>query len=106
MPKMYDRGMVKWQPFDSLLSTKKMCSDILKKKNVKKMVILSEDQLNIIEKRIIASYYNKSLVNIIYYYNGNYFKKKSIIKYLDEYKKEIILNDGLVIHFGQIVNIS
>ena len=32
MPEIHDRGMIKWQPFDSLLSTKKVAKEIINEK--------------------------------------------------------------------------
>ena len=51
MPEIHDRGMVKWQPFDSLLSSKKVAREIIKEKNKVAMPTLSEDQLLNIEEK-------------------------------------------------------
>lgn len=106
MPEINDRGMIKWQPFDSVTSTKKLCYDILQKKNYQHVPLLSEDQLNDIEELIINSYYNKEIIIITYYFDGKILIKEAKIKYLDKYKKQLILNDTAIIHFKQIINIK
>ena|SRR5574344_820169 len=103
---IHDRGMIKWQPFDSLTSTKKMCYDILQNKNKIQIPILSEDQLIDLENNILKSYYNRDLVIINYYYDGKINTKEVKIKYLDKYKKQLILSDGSIIYFEQIINIK
>ena len=103
---IHDRGMIKWQPFDSVTSTKKMCYDILKERSYKTPPILSEDQLALIEEVILDSYYNKDKVKIEYYYNGSILYKETKIKYLDKIKKQIICSDASIIHFKQIVKIK
>ena len=106
MPDINDRGMIKWQPFDSVTSTKKMCYDILQKKNYQQVPLLSEDQIKDIEELMLESYYNKEIVIITYYFDGKLLTKESKIKYLDKLKKQLILNDGAIIHFKQIINIK
>jgi hypothetical protein len=103
---IHDRGMIKWQPFDSITSTKKMCYDILKERNYETPPILSEDQLEIIEETILNSYYNKDKVKIAYYYNGSILNKETKIKYIDKIKKQIICSDAHIIHFKQIIKIK
>lgn len=101
-----DRGMIKWQPFDSLLSTKKVAKEITEKKNLQRMITLSEDQLKEIEENLKEAYYNGELVKITYYRLGKYYHKNALIKYIDKSKKQIILNDSSIIHFKQIVKIT
>src|SRR5574344_2829642 len=103
---IHDRGMIKWQPFDSLTSSKKMCYDILKEKNKKVMPTLSEDQINVIIDELLEAYYNQETIKITYYYNGSILDKINKIKYIDKIKKEIILDDSSIIYFKQILKIS
>ena len=44
----FDRGMIKWQPFNSVYSSKKMMNSILKEKSKKEMPILSSDEIRTI----------------------------------------------------------
>ncbi len=43
---MTNRSNIKWQPFESVISTRLMLNNILKEKNKIAMPILSEDQYN------------------------------------------------------------
>ena len=106
MLEINDRGMIKWQPFDSVTSTKKMCMDILQRKDYQRFPLLSEDQIKDIEELILESYYNKDIIFITYYHDGKCLTKEGKIKYLDKYKKQLILSDTSIIHFKQIINIK
>ena len=46
---MIDRGIIKWQPFDSCYSSSKILNDIHNKKSREILPTLSEDQLDILE---------------------------------------------------------
>ena len=65
MLEIHDRGMVKWQPFDSLLSSKKVAREIIKEKNKVAMPTLSEDQLLNIEEKVLEAYYNGETVRLV-----------------------------------------
>ena len=106
MPEIHDRGMVKWQPFDSLLSSKKVAKEIINEKSKVAMPTLSEDQLLNIEEKVLEAYYNGETVRLVYYRKGTYYTKNSLIKYIDKYKKQLILNDGSILYFKQIVKIE
>ena len=106
MPEIHDRGMIKWQPFDSLLSTKKVAKEIISEKSKVARPTLSEDQLLNIEEKVLEAYYNGETVRLVYYRKGTYYTKISLIKYIDKYKKQLILNDGSILYFKQIVKIE
>lgn len=106
MPEIHDRGMIKWQPFDSLLSTKKVAKEIISEKSKVAMPTLSEDQLLNIEEKVLEAYYNGETVRLVYYRKGTYYTKTSLIKYIDKHKKQLILNDGSILYFKQIVKIE
>lgn len=106
MPNINDRGMIKWQPFDSVTTTSKIAPDILKKKNKIPMPILSSDQIDEIANKIMEAYYNQEEIIIFYYRNGLILNKKSLIKYLDRYKKQLILNDHSILYCYQITKIE
>ena len=95
MPEIHDRGMIKWQPFDSLLSTKKVAKEIINEKSKVAMPTLSEDQLLNIEEKVLEAYYNGETIRLVYYRKGTYYTKTSLIKYIDKYKKQLILNDKI-----------
>jgi hypothetical protein len=106
MNEIHDRGMLKWQPFDSVTSTKQMVLDILKQKDYQVMPTLSEEQINDIAETILEGYYNKTLVKISYYYAGKIYLKITKIKYLNKLKEQIILSDQTIIGFKQIIKIA
>lgn len=106
MNEIHDRGMLKWQPFDSVTSTKKMALDILKQKDYQVMPTLSEEQISEIAETILEGYYNKALVKITYYYAGKIYIKVTKIKYLNKLKEQIILNDQTIIGFKQVIKIT
>ena len=61
---MIDRGMIKWEPFNSVIPSSKVIKDVMKEKNKIKKPILSEDQLKIIEQKLIESFNSCEETNI------------------------------------------
>ena len=106
MNSIHDRGMIKWQPFDSLTNSKKLCYDLLSSRNKVSMPILSEDQLQVLEDKVKESYYNKELILIEYYYNGDIKHKTTKIRYIDINKKQLICSDASIIYFRQLLKIK
>ena len=103
---MSDRGMKKWLPFDSLTDTNKMKHEISKKKIKIEKPILSEDQLNLIEEKILEAYFKKDVIKIYYYFKNNIIIRQEKIKSIDNIKKQIILSDNTKILFKQITNVE
>lgn len=103
---MNDRGMIKWQPFDSLTNTKKMKHELQLKKEKIEMPLLSDDQLSVIEENIKSAYYNKDYINIKYYLNGAIIKKKAKIKSINYNLKYIKLSDNTLIYYKQIISVD
>lgn len=103
---MNDRGMIKWQPFSSVAPSSYMVKDILKKKNKISKPILSNDQLEHLNKLIIECYYNQISLNIRYYKNASVNNIKGKIIKLDCSNSFIYMNNGLKLHFSQILSIN
>lgn len=102
---MIDRGIKKWQPFNSCFSNINVINDIKRKKERKNFPILSEDQINSISENVIDAYNLKIAVSIIYFYNGDFKKINGFISYIDLQEKKICLNNK-VIYFKQILKID
>lgn len=103
---MKDRGIIKWQPFDSLTSSMTMINSILKDKSKINRPILSNDQLNKINDLIIECYYNQITVNIKYYKNNIVNTINGKITKIDKNNKFIYINNQLKLHFSQLLTIS
>lgn len=102
---MLDRGIIKWQPFNSCFDSKQIIEDISSKRQKINLPILSDDQINIIEEKIINAYNLKVNIKILFFYEGNIKEIKGKINYLDYNKKEIYINK-IKIYFKQIVKIK
>ena len=102
---MIDRGIIKWQPFDSCFSSNKVLKEI--KNNKEKMIfpILSPDQLNYLEEKIMDAYHLREIIIIDYYYDGKIYNIKGIIKEINLQSKMIYINNK-IIYFKQILNIN
>ena len=97
---MHDRGMIKWMPFNSVVSSKEIINSILKDKSKISMPILSEEQKDVNEQKLLIAYYSKSKINISYYQNGN-----SYIKKIDFTYHKIYFENNTIL-FDQIVSLN
>ena len=102
---MIDRGIIKWQPFNSCFSSSKFVHEISESKNKLVFPELSEDQVNEIEYIIKNAFVLKLFVYITYYFNGTILKCKGTINNIDYQEKKIYLNSKCI-YFKQILNIN
>lgn len=101
---MSDRKMIKWLPFNSVISSKEVLSSILKEKQKISKPSLSEDEKMQIESTLIDAFYLEEEVIITYYKNGYTYKYKGIIKKIDSLNKLIYLTN-FNIFFNQIIKV-
>ena len=99
---MNDRGMIKWQPFESLISSKEVVNSILKMKNEVNKPILSIDQLEKLNELILKSYYNQAKIVICYFKSNQIYKITGTIIEINPNMKIITLNNQIKLHISQI----
>ncbi len=98
------RGMVKWQPFNSILNYTDL-DDILKSRNKVTKPIISKDRIIEIDYTIKEALRNNLEVNI------KYFKYTSL-KYIDGYIDKVNVNEKYIlvnntrIYFKDIIDLK
>lgn len=97
--------MIKWMPFNSVVSSKEIINSILKDKSKISMPILSEEQKHVNEQKLLIAYYSKSEINISYYQNGNINLINSYIKKIDFTYHKIYFENNTIL-FDQIVSLN
>ena len=103
MPKN-DRGMIKWLPFDSVTSGKRMIRDVLEEKSEIEQPVLSNEQKDVLEEKLLLAYYAKSPITVEYFYAGHIYSFKKIIKKIDFINHKIYFNNNVLL-FEQIINL-
>ena len=101
-----DRGIIKWLPFDSLVNSKSVVESILYEKRKVKKPILSLEQMEEIEKKLIEAFYEQEKITLQIYKNGYIKSITSTIASMDGTYKKITLATNDTILFSQIVSIS
>lgn len=101
----FDRGMIKWQPFNSVISSKSIVRTLTAEKAKISKPILSEEEIKQLEEKIIDAYYCQSNVTLHYYKNGYIQELKGMIKKIDHVSKMIYLNSSSIF-FQQIISID
>ena len=76
-----ERGIIKWAPFNSVVSGNEMLNSIVKEKNKIAMPTLSDEQKEVIEKKLILALYSQNIVNIYYFQNGKILNIKSYLAF-------------------------
>ena len=101
---MNDRGIIKWAPFDSVISSTRLKIEVSNKKEKLSKPILSDDQKIIIENNLLQAYHENIPIQItLFQGNKIHIISKKIIKIVYIYKK-IIFEDFSYIYFDQIIN--
>ena len=103
---MSDRGMIKWQPFESVVSSKMIVNSILTEKNKVRKPILSIDQLDNLNNLIVENYYSKNKISIKYFKNNHINEITGIITHINQNNKIITINHELNLHISQILQIN
>ncbi len=101
---MIDRGIIKWQPFNSCFNPELIIKNI----NINKMreipPTLSEDQLNNLENLIKEAYNLKLYIKLKYYYDGKIKEIIGKINKVSNQEKKLYLNNT-TIYFTQVLEI-
>lgn len=104
---MKDRGMIKWMPFNSVSSGKKMVQHILFEKSKVEKPRLSEEQMIELEEKILESLHNEIPLRVVYYFHGRYqVKQNTFVLKIETNKKRIRFSDQSILYFDQILRIS
>lgn len=93
-----------WMPFNSIFNGNEEKRNIAKNSK-KTKPILSEEQIENIENKIIEAFTEQIPVTIIHYKKYEFIKSVGIITKINSVKKTITLNDKETIYFINIVNI-
>lgn len=101
---MKDRGIKKWQPFNSCFSSADVLKEISCSKAQKEPPLLSEDQLINIEEKIKDAFFLGTKINIKIFYNGKIIEKSGKVENINFQEKKICLN-RVNIYFKQILEI-
>ncbi len=100
----FDRGMIKWQPFDSVISSKNVINSLLHEKEKVNKPVLSEEETEALEEKIIDAFYSQEVISLDFYKNGYIKTITGQIKKIDHISKTIYLNSTLLL-FKQILSI-
>ena len=102
---MIDRGIIKWQPFNSCISQANILNEIKSERNKLAFPSLSEDQLYLIGEKIKDAYTLQVNVTIEYYLAGKILNVNGKITAINFQEKKIYLNHKYI-SFKQILKIN
>lgn len=100
-----DRGMIKWMPFKSLPQDE-VLKKILKEKERIAKPILSKEQLEELEKRLVEAFYEQIDMTLTIYSGGFIKKITSRVIKLNSSHRTILLQNHVTVHFNQILDID
>ncbi len=98
------RGIIKWRPFDSVISGNKVVKELLKERSKIKKPILSEEQENILEQKLVIAFYTNSSIKVSYFNNGTITGFEDQIKKIDSIYHKIYFYHHTLL-FEQIIEI-
>ena len=100
-----DRGIIKWQPFNSCFNSTLVLEDIKNSKRHLAFPTLSEDQISFLESQIKEAYNLKLNIWLSYYYDGEIKNIEGQINYIDNREKSLSINRK-IIYLKQILKIK
>lgn len=103
---MIDRGMLKWQPFEALEGQNSFIKKMKHRKYATTMPVLSSDQLEELNTKMLFYFESNLPVKIKYFKDGYFEYLEGIITKLDYYNKQLYINIVKKIKVNIIVEIT
>ncbi len=100
----FDRGFIKWQPFNSVIAPQVIINNNERKPQVKPTLFPEEQEK--ISAQIMEAYYAQEKVIIYFYEKGVVNIAKTYITKLRPNSNTLYLQNGKVISFNQIMKID
>lgn len=101
----FDRGFIKWQPFNSVVPNKMILNSLNQNKKIAKPTFFPE-KLEQLEELIKEAYYSKNEITITFYEQNNIKKVTTKISKIDSNQNIIYLENHKIVTFNQILNIE
>ncbi len=101
----FDRGFIKWQPFNSVIPGSLILNNLNSNKPIPKPTLFPEE-IEKINAKIIESYYSHNLIEITIYERNKIIKLKTTIVKLNNTNHTLNLANNKTISFNQILNIK
>lgn len=89
----FDRGLIKWLPFDALSGYKEAINALKEKRNKIDLPMLSQDQIDQLNYELSVATNLKKNVTLYYYSSGKIYYQSGFVTQLDYINKRIKLND-------------
>lgn len=98
-----DRGIIKWQPFNSVASTKILLNS--NEKNIPHPTFFPEE-IEELTAKILEAYYANNLIELSIYEQNKIHKYLTTILQINQNNKTLKLNNNKTIFFNQIIEIK
>lgn len=99
-----DRGIIKWAPFDALISYQEVLSAMRYERGKKEQPLLSDDQYETLDRTFHEAMHTHEALQITYYEDGYFKMMYGHLKTYDAIKKILIFCEGFHIKIGQIID--
>lgn len=92
---MSDRGMMKWNAFNAILSHGASVQELMYERNKTARPILTEDALEELNLNLETALRDESEVVLIHYHKGYLYEEEGLISKVDPYEKTIHINNRI-----------
>ncbi|MFP4177954.1 MAG: YolD-like family protein [Acholeplasmataceae bacterium] len=107
MPEAYrDRGIIKWAPFDSLVGYHSLLQEMKQRLKKRPKPILSEDELEALNRKLRTAYEKKREIECRYYRKGYFVTTCATITRLDFVYRRITLSTRETIPADDVLSIT
>ena len=105
MSEYRDRGIIKWAPFDALISYQDILSDMRYNRNKADKPVLSDDQYDKLNRVVNDAIVHQKVVHVTYYEDGYFKIIFGVIKAYDMINNSLIFKEGFDIKTQQIMDV-
>ena len=96
---------IKWAPFNSVINGDKTLKELSNKKNIISKPVLSEDQIEYLNEKVLEAYSNHLKIFLYIYKDFKIIKLIGFINNINNIKKTITFNNTYI-YFNQILRIE
>lgn len=100
----FDRGFIKWQPFNSVIQSSVLLNNIAQNEHEQKPTLFPEE-IESLNKELMEAYYSHNLIELTIYEENKIKKYESIITELNSSNNTIHLKNNKTIYFNQIIHL-
>ncbi len=101
-----DRGIIKWAPFDALISYQDVLKTMRYERDKQDKPMLSDDQYEMLNRMVTEAMLTHKEISVTYYEDGYFKTVYGTIKTYAQLNKTLLFHEGFCIEIDRITDVT